>query len=203
MKRFNTQGISEKIRSFEAKTGFELIVAAAESSDPYPGANWRGGLILGLIVSSLLLHFYAFEPRSLEVLLVGAVILACTMIVKYTGLSRIFHLNSETERETSEKAAELFSHFHAKDLGHEASVLLFFSFRERKIHLLVDSYLKEKLDQQDLLEIITLIRLHFRSQHIELGIEKAVETLEAKVLSKVGKNPSPPVLTVEDRIFWF
>lgn len=203
MKRFNTQEISEKIKRFEATTGFELIVAAAETSDPYPGANWRGGLILGLFFSSLLLHFYALEPRSLEVLLVGAIILVSTIIVKFTGLSRVFHLNSETERETSEKAAELFSHFHSRDLGHEASVLLFFSFREHKIHLLVDSTLKQKLTQEDLLEIIGLIRLHFRSQHIALGIEKAIETLEAKVLSKVGKNPAPPVLTVEDRIFWF
>lgn len=203
MKRFNTTGISEKIRHFEAATGFELIVAAAESSDPYPAANWRGGLVLGLAVSALVLHFYAFEPRSLEVLLVGLVIFACATLVRVTGAGRFFHLTAELERETSEKAAELFAHFHAKDLGHEASILLFFSFRERKIHLLVDSHLKAKLAPEDLHEIVALLRLHFRHQRIELGIEQAIEHLEAKVLQKAGKNPTPPVLAVEDRIFWF
>jgi hypothetical protein len=45
--------------------------------------------------------------------------------------------------------------------------------------------------------------MHFKTKHYELGIEKAIETLELKILSKVGKNPHPPKLAVEDRIFWF
>ena len=203
MKQFNSTEISAKIKKFEENTGLELIVAAGKVSDPYPGATWRGGLLIGLILSAILLHFYAFEPRSLEVILVGAIILLSVCLIKFAGLNRFFFLNSETERETSEKASVLFSYFHSKDLGHEASILLFFSFTERKIHLLIDSHLKDKINQADLFEIISLIRMHFKTKHYELGLEKAIETLEQKILAKVGKNPNPPKLSVEDRIFWF
>lgn len=200
--QFTSPQVVEKIQQFEKNTGYELVVVAAEASDPYPGALWRSAIINALLVAALLFQFYTFTPRLIEVAIIAGLLGVFYLFFKLTGLHRFFILPSEAERETREKAESLFSRFQSSSLGHEASVLLFFSLSEHKMHLLIDRVLNEKLKEDDLLEILTLLRLHFKQGDFQHGLEKAIGQLEQKVLSKVGKNIHPPTLVIEDRIFW-
>lgn len=199
---FNVVSIEKKIQSFEDETGFELIVAATDVSDPYPGAAWRGGVLLGLLVAGVVFHFYEIEPRSMEIVLCGAFILLMTWVLRTSGLLKYFVLPSEAERETGEKAAEAFSHFQSEKLGHQASILMFFSMTERKIHLLVDSELKEKLSQQDLDETVMLMSSHFKEKKYADGVEASVTTLQQKILTKVGKRSACTGNHVPNKVFW-
>lgn len=199
---FTSASVAEKIKKFEERTGYELVVAACHASDPYPGALWRGSVLVGLVLSALLLHFYSFNPRSLEILLVGLCILIAVVVMRALDLHRFFVLPSEAERETAEKASALFSQFQSSSLGHQAAILLFFSLNEHKIHLLLDRDMNAKLQPEDLHEILSLLRTHFKTGDFQTGLENAIGVLEEKVLAKAGKNPSPPTLSVPDRIFW-
>lgn len=199
---FTSAAVAEKIKKFEERTGYELVVAACHASDPYPGALWRGGVLIGLVLSALVLHFYNFHPRSLEILLVGAFILLVVTILRVLDLHRFFVLPSEAERETAEKASALFSQFQSSSLGHQAAILLFFSLNEHKMHLLIDRDLNSKLQAEDLHEILALLRTHFKKGDFQVGLENAIAVLEERVLAKAGKNPQPPTLSVENRIFW-
>jgi uncharacterized membrane protein len=199
---FTSAAVAEKIKNFEEHTGYELVVAACHASDPYPGALWRGGVLVGLVLSALALHFYNLHPRSLEILLVGACILLAVTVMRLLDLQRFFVLPSEAERETAEKASALFSQFQSSSLGHQAAILLFFSLNEHKMHLLIDRDMNEKLKAEDLHEILALLRTHFKKGDFQTGLENAISVLEEKVLAKAGKNPHPPVLSVPDRIFW-
>lgn len=199
---FNVANIEKKIQAFEEETGFELIVAATDVSDPYPGAAWRGGVLLGLLVAGVIFHFYEIEPRSMEILVCAGLIVLMTWILRVSGLLRYFVLPSEALRETAEKAAEVFSRFQSEKLGHQASILMFFSMCERKIHLLVDSELKEKLSQQDLDETVMLMSSHFKEKHYAEGVETSVTTLQQKILTKVGKRPSNIESHVANKVFW-
>ena len=199
---FTSAEVKNKIQQFEQNTGYELVVAACHASDPYPGALWRGSVLLGLLTSGLVLHYYNFHPRSLEILIVGACILLMVIVLRLLDWHRFFVLPSETERETSEKAHALFSQFQATSLGHQAAILLFISLNEHKMHLLIDRDLKEKISQEDLHEILALLRTQFKKGDFQKGLEEAIGVLEEKVLAKAGENPHPPALSVEDRVFW-
>jgi uncharacterized membrane protein len=199
---FTSAAVAEKIKHFEERTGYELVVAACHASDPYPGALWRGGVLIGLILSALVLHFYNLHPRSLEILLVGACIMLAVNVMRLLDLQRFFVLPAEAERETAEKASALFSQFQSSSLGHQAAILLFFSLSEHKMHLLIDRDMNEKLKAEDLHEILSLLRTHFKKGDFQIGLESAISVLEEKVLAKAGKNPHPPLLSVPDRIFW-
>lgn len=199
---FTSAPVAAKIKKFEERTGYELVVAACHASDPYPGALWRGSVLVGLVLAALGLHFYDLHPRSLEILLVGACILLMVVLLRALDLHRFFVLPSEAERETAEKASALFSQFQSTSLGHQASILLFFSLNEHKMHLLIDRDLNGKLATEDLHEILALLRVHFKKGDFQAGLENAIGVLEEKVLAKAGKNPHPPTLSVEDRIFW-
>lgn len=199
---FDVRQAEDNIRRFEANTGYELIVAAVPVSDPYPGAAWRGGLLLGTLAAGLWLHFYELDPRSLEVLLVGVCSVMATGLLRVFGLHRFFLWFREADRETEEKAAELFSRFQSKDLGHQASILLFFSLAERRIHLLVEQELAQKVPQADLDEIVLALHTPFRKGDFGAGIAASVDVLERKILDKTGKRPLPAPNQVENRVFW-
>lgn len=200
---FNVTGIEDKIQAFEANTGHELIVVATHASDPYPGAGWRGGVLIGLLIAGVVFHYFEVHPHSLEILATGALIGLATWLLRVTGAHRFFILPKEAMRETTEKAAEFFSHFQSQQLGHQASILLFFSMQEHKIHLLVDSELKGKLTQQDLDETVMVMASHFKEKHYEHGIEASVLSLEQKVLGKIGKRASQAENHVANKVFWF
>lgn len=200
---FDVSGIETKIKNFEANTGYELIVTGTMSSDPYPGAAYRGGLLAGLLVAGLGFHFFEVHPHSLEILITGAAIALMITLLRVSGMYRYFVTPAEAMRETSEKAAELFSHFQSQNLGHQASVLLFFSMQERKIHLLVDSELKAKLSQEDLNEAVALMGQHFKAKNYAAGVAESVTTLEQKILAKVGKRAMQAENHVANKVFWF
>lgn len=200
---FDVTSVDQKIQQFEENTGYELIVAGTSSSDPYPGAYWRGGVLLGLLLSGVIFHFYEIHPHSLEILITGVTILAAVAGLCVSQLHRYFVVPAEAQRETSEKAAELFSHFQSQNLGHQASILLFFSLQEHKIHLLVDSELKVKLSQEDLNETVRLMIPHFKQRNYVQGISASVATLEEKVLTKAGKRQAKAEDHVANKVFWF
>lgn len=199
---FNAAEASEKIQNFEAATGRELIVVACGSSDPYPGASWRGGLLLSLLATGIFTYFFELEPHVLEILMVGVGAWIFQLLLHFTGAQMFFALAKEKERETAEKASDFFQRFQSNQLAHQASVLLFFSLAERQIHLLVDRDLKDKLSTEDLLEIVTLLQMHFKRQSFGAGLGAGIELLQKKVLEKAGKNPHPSSNDVPDRVFW-
>ncbi len=197
---FESEAVNKRISTFEENTGFELIIAAARSSDPYPGAAWRGALLLGLIISALILHFWNLEPRSLEVLLVGIITVSLVYLLRLTQLHYFFALPSEMERETLQQAQATFSHFQSDSLGHHASILVYLSLREHKIHLLTARELK--LTDDVLENAIVKMSQKFKQGSFAEGLVDAIEVLESKILESVGKNQNPVKLNVADRVYW-
>ncbi len=197
---FESNEINQRISQFEINTGYELIIAAARSSDPYPGAAWRGALLISLLVSAIILHFWNLEPRSLEVLLVGVVTVSFVFFLRLLKLHYYFALPSEMERETLQEAQASFSHFQSGSLGHHASILVYLSLREHKIHLLTARDLK--LDDSVLESAIIKMSQKFKQGSYSQGLADAIDVLEKKILESVGKNAKPVTLNLADRVYW-
>lgn len=198
---FDVQQIEKRIGSFEANTGLELIVVATRTSDPYPGAYWRGGLLIGTLLAFVLFHYYEFHPHTWEIATTALLIALSAHILRLTQFHRFFITLPEGARESSEKAAQAFSHFQSQSKGHDASILVFFSMFERKIHLLVGRELKDKLSQEDLDQTVQLMTTHFKQGKYAQGIEASIASLEERVLSKVGKRPVGEN-KIENKVFW-
>lgn len=199
----NRPELEASIRRFEERTGLELIVVATPVSDPYPGASWRAGAVLGTLVTLALIPFTPWESYAAHVFVTAALIGLAAWGLARSRLHHLFLLPSEVERETSEKAAQLFSQFQRQDQVHRASLLVFLSLAEHRFHILVDSTLTELVSQRELESLVTLFSAEFKEAHFCEGLTAGIDKLEAHLLNRIGKQAGTGTTAVADHVFWF
>ncbi len=186
MKTFITQEdtklIEDRLKAFEANTGCELLLVLARSSDLYPAASWRFGVLAGTALTFILGLFFDLHLGHLWPLVTLVLSLAMVWVGHFEGPKRLALSELETERETAEKAIECFHTLGTSRVSHKLTAMIMVSVLERKITVLVDEKLKLKITQGELNELIDIMRGHFRAGRMDLGFTKSIESLEAKIL---------------------
>lgn len=195
--------ITPRISSFEEHTGIELIVVIANSSDPYPGASWRGALMSSTFITAGLSYFQILNLPS-EILLTNTLLtIALRVLLKLTTLHRFFLWNSETQRESLEAAMGKFSEFQTLT-NHQSCLLLYISKLEHKLHILVDKNLKEFISNDELKSLLMQTGVEFRAKHPEKGILHLIDQIEEKIQGKIPSDWANKVerSEIENRVFY-
>ena len=182
--------IETRLGQFESNTGCELLLVVAKSSDPYPAASLRFGLIAGLIASLIFIIFFEFTHHSLYPLSFFLITLIMVWVGHYDYFKSLALAKNEINRETSEKAMENFYSLGTSKVSHKVTAMIMVSQLEHKIHVLIDETLKTKINQEELNELIQLIQTHFKSGNMGLGFIEAIEKLEKKILGSFGGRVS-------------
>jgi uncharacterized membrane protein len=178
------------LAAFEAATGCELLLVLARSSDLYPAASWRFGVLAGTAVTFILSLYIDLHHGYLWPLAMLTITLIMVWAGHFDSLKRLALSELETERETAEKAVECFHTLGTSRVGHKVTAMIMVSVFERKITVLVDEKLKSKVTQAVLDELIGIMRGHFRTGRMDLGFTKSIEVLEAKILNDFGGRVS-------------
>ncbi len=92
----------------------------------------------------------------------------------------------EVIRECKEKAIELFYTLGHSKVTHEMTAMILVSRLERNIQLLVDQELRREISQQELDELIIIMRDHFKAGNMALGLCSSIEKLQIKILQDFG-----------------
>ena len=172
--------IETAITHFEKKTKTELIVAVCPKADPYPAVAFRVSIFCAtLIISIFSLFFKIHEPFYLILIYLSLMILFY-FLAPYLRIDHFFTSKMEIERETQEKAKEVFLKFHSKG-NTDRAILFFLSLWERKIHLLVGSELKAHLTPEELQEVIHEMSPLFKSSQFGHGLLNGIRRLEMVV----------------------
>jgi uncharacterized membrane protein len=174
--------VEDRIQSFEEKTGCELLLVVASSSDPYPGAAWRFGIIAGFIVSLLFSHFFHFHVEYLWPISYLTITLLMAWIGHFDWAKRFTLSDKEVARETAEKAIELFHRLGTSVVSHKVTAMIMVSVLEKQIHVLIDEKLKTEISQLELDELITIMKPHFRNGDMGAGFVQSITSLEEKIL---------------------
>ncbi|MGE3610499.1 MAG: TPM domain-containing protein [Bacteriovoracaceae bacterium] len=195
------QLIENKIKSFEEKTGCELLLVVTNASDPYPGASWRFGVFSSFMMTLIFSYYFEFHHAIFWPVTFFITTLLLTSLGNYSFLKRLALSSWEIERETREKATELFHTLGTSKVGHKVTAMICISVLERKIHILVDETLKEKMIQTELDQLIDVMKNHFQDQKMSEGLHKSIEILEEKILTKFqGKASNVNVSELSDTI---
>lgn len=147
--------IKELIAEAEQKSDSEMVPMIVSRSDNYPAAHFRAAVILSFIFS---LGLY-FSPLSiinpiyflwiqLPGLLLGYYLANIPMI------TRLLITKQEIEYEVTQRAIEAFFEHNLHTTEQHNGVLIFISILEKKIKIITDVGVRQKVDQKIWDEII-------------------------------------------------
>lgn len=187
--------IESSIRSFEEKTGCELLVVHAKSADAYPGATWRFGLIGGLVITFIFSLFFDFHHSVLWPITTFIVTLFMVWVGHFAWAKKFALSDAEVNREFHEKAIEYFHTLGTSKVSHKVTAMIMVSLLEKRVAVLVDEKLKSEITQEELNELVDIMTRHFKAGNMAMGFVQSIESLEQKILKdfngKVSEvNPS-------------
>lgn len=190
--------VEERLKKFENNTGCELLLVCAESSDLYPAASWRFGMIGGFILTFIFSLFFEFHHGYLWPVAMLVVTVLMVWIGHFNWAKKLALSDIETNRESLEKAIEYFHTLGTSKVSHKTTAMIMVSILERKIYVLVDEKLKAEITQAELDELIAMMQGHFKAGNMGLGFLSSIEALEEKILKDFGgkvSNVSPSELS--------
>lgn len=182
--------IESRLKTFESNTGCELLLILAGSSDQYPGASWRFGILSGFVLTFIFSLFFEFHQSYIWPVATLIITLLMTWIGHFNWVKKFALSEIEIERETYEKALEYFHTLGTSKVSHKVTAMIMVSLLERKIMVLVDEELRSKITQPELDELITIMRKHFKENHMALGFIESIASLEEKILNDFGGKVS-------------
>jgi uncharacterized membrane protein len=182
--------VENKIKDFEMNTGCELLVVVAKSSDSYPAASWRFGFYSALIAIFIFSLYFEFHHSYYW----PGIFLVLTPLCVWLGgfdSTKKWALNPlEVDRECYEKSIECFHKLGTSKVEHKVTAMIMVSLLERKIMVLVDEKLKSQITQEELDELVSIMRVHFKQGNMCLGFIKSIESFEQKILKDFGGKVS-------------
>jgi putative membrane protein len=146
--------ITNAVKNAEKETAGEIVPMVVSSSYHYPTANLIGGLALAfplaLLLTPLIGGYFWIGPRDMW-LFIGIFILlfaAGHEIVKRTApLKRLFISKKEIQEEVEEAATTAFFKEGLYRTRDETGILIFISVFERKVWVLADRGINEKVEK--------------------------------------------------------
>jgi|GEM_PF-3810938 len=183
--KINENKINELIQKYELETGSELTVVVTDKSDPYPAATLRGSLFTSLLTTLLISSYFHFT-FEIGLLFILIFISFFHLVIKRTNLDYFFVTQVEKDRESLEKAKELFLEKAILKTQHRLNSFIFMSIFERKIYILVDQNLKQKVSDSELKEIINSCPSILNETDKTLALEHVVTSLHNLMLKKNG-----------------
>ena len=195
--------IESRLTQFEDKTGCELLLVVANSSDSYPAASLRFGIVAGFVLSVIFVFFFEFSHHSIYPISFFAFTLLMTWIGHFDFFKRFALTDQEVARETSEKAIESFFGLGSSKVSHKVTAMIMVSLLEHKIHVLVDEKLREKISQEELNELVQLMSARFAEGNTSLGFIHSIEKLEKKILTDFeGRVSEHHVSELANKVFF-
>ncbi|MFN8370521.1 MAG: TPM domain-containing protein [Bacteriovoracaceae bacterium] len=173
--------IEQKIGELERVCGVELVLSILKASDPYPAATLRFTILFLLGVSYLVTYFFSFEHDTYIIIIQVILTILGIYLGKIPKLKKWVLSETETKREVKEKATELFAKLRVNETKNRIGALQLLSQQERRIELIIDSYLQEKISPEILSSIIKEMSVSFKHDEFEKGLIIAITMLETRI----------------------
>ncbi len=153
--KHDREEIKRLIAEAEAKSNSELVPMIVNVSDNYPAAHWRAAIIVSFLFS---LGLY-FSPLAIINPIYFLWIQIPGLFIGYwmgniPALTRLLITKDEIEFEVTQRAIEAFYEHNLHVTEKHNGVLIFISLLERKIKIITDVGVKQKVDQKIWDEII-------------------------------------------------
>jgi putative membrane protein len=156
--------INAAVHDAEQRTSGEIVPYVVEQCDDYEFAEWRGGALLALLTAIVLMFLHSYTALWLPIDLAGkllAVLIAFgagMLLVKYIqSLKRILAGSAAMERRLHQRASEAFIAEEVFLTRDRTGILLFLSLLERRVLVLGDAGINQKVKQEEWQDVVATV----------------------------------------------
>ena len=147
------EAVMAAVRAAESETSGEIVVYIAPASHSHPQAATIGGFLLGLPLALLAMpwlgDFFWLGRQNVWIFLACLTLFYLPLrllVARTSALKRLFLFAEQVEEEVGEAALSAF-YSHKLDVTRERNgVLLFISVFERRVFILADKGVNDKID---------------------------------------------------------
>lgn len=150
--------ITNAVKKVETITSGEIVPMVVSSSYHYPVSNIIGAFILSMIISLAMVFITGNEDLWLFLAVFIALFTLFHWLIRFAlPLKRMFITESEINEEVEEAAITAFYRNGLSETRDKTGVLIFISVFERKVRVLADSGINEKVPQDTWQRIVDMI----------------------------------------------
>ncbi|HMK66753.1 MAG TPA: TPM domain-containing protein [Thermodesulfobacteriota bacterium] len=182
--------IEASIRKAEANTSGEIAVIIVDESDPYPEAALLGGLAGGVLSAMLISDFFFhdslwyFLPLSLCCFFPFRLLTA-----RLPNLKSFFLSVKRKDERVKARALQAFYHKGLYKTKHQTGVIFFISLLERKVWVLADQGIHEKMEQEPLNRFAQLVTKGIQEGRAGQALCQAIEKMGALMAEHFPGSP--------------
>jgi len=181
--------ISEAVTKAESTTSGEIATAVIAESDTYAGYEWSGALFLGFISFLILLWRLPQVEQLLEsrfweygsfhlVTFIGVVVLVITLgsyrLLNVAFFNRLIIPKDVLSLKVRQRALVHFVESGVAETKDRTGILIFISLRERRVELIADRGISEKIDSAVWDEIVSTIISGIKEKRAGDGLIDAI-----------------------------
>lgn len=176
--------IAKAVEDVEKRTAGEVAVMVVDSSDSYPEGLLLGGFLLGNVFALPIaqLFFGASLWHYLPLFFFFAIILML-LLKQWPPLQRHFILPVRLEEMVHRRALRAFYEKELFRTRDQTGVLFFISLFERRVWILADKGIHQKLSQQDLQQYAAGIARGIKEKDATAQLIRQIEAI-GKVLAR-------------------
>jgi putative membrane protein len=188
--------ITAAVKQAESQTAGEIVPYAVEQSDTYEGAVWRAALFFALVtltVFVLIGHFNAAWLPALEVIALSVTVAAGAglLLVHFTpALKCLFAGSIVIDLRVAQRVAEAFLAEEVFNIRDCIGILIFLSLLERRVQVVGDSGINEKVSQVEWDDVAQRVVAGIRSGKPAEGLIAAIQQCGV-LLQKRGVERRP------------
>ena len=198
--------LEKRIAEAEKLSNTQIVLATVKRSDSYREIPWKafalGTSVAGLLVLSLDLIFFGWLRNSNVLISVVAILASGAFIALLTilspGFAKLFLPDSRAETETYHYAESIFLSKELFATQRRTGILLVISLFERKVVILPDRGLKDIISEDDLRNIIRLMKRPLAQHEFRYAMDIALDEL-IKII-KPGSEVEKSANELSDKI---
>lgn len=194
--------LNRKVEAAEKHTGAQIVLAIIERSDSYAELPWKAFALgtsgAGLLV--LLMNMMWPLPDPVMAALLAIVIMLAAgagfalLCVFVPDFARLFLHTHRAEAETMQYARSLFLSHELFGTPQRRAVLLLVSLFERRIVVLPDTGLIQKINQKATENIIQHMRIYLKAGQTARALETGLKKLEDIIRHSETSHELPNVI---------
>ena len=169
IKKEQKEKIASAVKASEANTSGEIVPVFLKKSDFYPAAHFRCAIVASFLLSLLLYYSWIrIEDPIYFIWIQIPGLLLGHLLAYHSKVKRFFTTKKEMREEVRQRAVEAFFTHQLHTTRDRTGILIMVSWLERRIEVLADSGINEKVEQKVWDEIVE----HFGKK---LGANELVE----------------------------